>query len=197
MAKPPQRGLLKRTKAVTQRRGGGCPPNVKAGLASPEARPEIRQERGSTWRLHERSAGPHPAGLPGRRSRWLARRTRPTNAASGADTPDLATPVRGRHQIGSGCFPGGEGSQARKKPTNGVARVAWVANGLHADSHDRTITVHGDAESPVITADRWPLDANDIPTPLDRTQEVAGSSPASSISSSPVNPAVFVLDSGH
>jgi hypothetical protein len=52
---------------------------------------------------------------------------------------------------------------------------------VHADLHDGTITVHGYEESSVITGDRWPLDADDIPTPLDRTQEVAGSSPASSM----------------
>jgi hypothetical protein len=44
---------------------------------------------------------------------------------------------------------------------------------VHANSHDRPTIIHGDAKSPVIARDPWPIDACDIPRPLDRTQEVA------------------------
>jgi hypothetical protein len=45
---------------------------------------------------------------------------------------------------------------------------------------DGTPAVEVDIESPLATGDRQSLDTHEIPLSLDRTQEVAGSSPASS-----------------
>jgi hypothetical protein len=59
--------------------------------------------------------------------------------------------------------------EATKTRCNGRAGTT----GVHANSHDRPTIIHGDAKSPVIARDPWPIDACDIPRPLDRTQEVA------------------------
>ena len=112
---------------------------------------------------------------------------------AGGLLPIWRRPIRGRHQIGSGCSPGPDQSRTQEKqPKNGSSPTtpmqgprrsdATGTKRVHQYPRGRTLAVELDPELPVITGDRSPLSAYHAPPALDRTQEVAGSSPASSIS---------------
>jgi hypothetical protein len=168
----------------------GSPPDDLRQQPSPAARS-----------LRARRPGPRPAGLQGRLQQQLARRRRGSSVPCRGRTPDSATPHPGPSpnrewmisRTGSITHSGKEHRGTASSPTTQMPEDAAGTKRVHQYPPGRTLAVELDTELPVIIGDRSPLSAHDDLQLLDRTQEVAGSSPASSTLKDPAKRAAFRL----
>jgi hypothetical protein len=172
----------------------GSPPDDLRQQPSPAARS-----------LRARRPGPRPAGLQGRLQQQLARRRRGSSVPCRGRTPDSATPHPGPSpnrewmisRTGSITHSGKEHRGTASSPTTQMPEDAAGTKRVHQYPPGRTLAVELDTELPVIIGDRSPLSAHDDLQLLDRTQEVAGSSPASSTLKDPAKRAAFWLRRHH
>jgi hypothetical protein len=135
--------------------------------------------------FRDRSRGPHPAA---REATGSAVRRMPgrSTAASRWDTFDLTTPVRAVARSKLDAVTSEGNSHKRKKNhRNGIRAIVGAGTKrVHQYSGDATLVVLINVRIPSIHARSVALNARDTPPPLDRTQEVGGSSPPSSITRS-------------